>query len=76
MMRHLVDLFFAGALIGVAILGIVHPVVVLRWAKRAHPELCEDDKAALLVTRLVGVGGLGVAVFFLVVILRSLRQGG
>jgi len=76
MLRHLADLIFAGVTTGVAILAIVRPVVILRWAKRAHPELGEDDKAALLVARLVGIGGLGVALFFLVIILRSLRQGG
>ena len=72
-MRHVLDVLFASAMMSVALLAIFRPVVVLRWAKRAHPALAEDDRAALLVARLVGVGGLGVALFFLVIILRSLR---
>jgi hypothetical protein len=49
-------------------------LVVVQWAKRAHPDLREDDQTVLRIARLVGVGALGVAVFFLVLIVRSLTS--
>lgn len=70
-MRHLTDVVFAALVLGVAVLAILRPVVIVRWAKRAHPNLPEDDETILWIARLVGVGGLGVAVFFLVIIVRS-----
>jgi hypothetical protein len=73
-LRHVADVGFALALIGVAVVAIIRPVVILRWAKRAHPGLAEDDRAALWVARLVGIGGLGVALFFSLIVLRSLSQ--
>jgi hypothetical protein len=70
-MRHLTDVVFAVLVLGVAVLAILRPVVIVRWAKRAHPDLPEDDETILWIARLVGVGGLGVAAFFLVIIVRS-----
>ena len=70
-MRHLTDVAFAALVLGVAVLAILRPVVIVRWAKRAHPDLPEDDETILWIARLVGVGGLGVAAFFLVIIVRS-----
>jgi hypothetical protein len=46
-------------------------VVIVRWAKRAHPDLPEDDGTILWIARLVGIGGLGVALFFVMIIVRS-----
>lgn len=60
------------ALLGGAITGIVRPVVIVRWAKSAHPQLAEDDRFALLLTRLIGVFGLCITIFALVIIIRSL----
>lgn len=73
-MRHLTDVVFASLVLGVAVLAILRPVVIVRWAKRAHPDLPEDDETILWIARLVGVGGLGVAVFFLVIIVRSFSR--
>jgi hypothetical protein len=56
------------------VLAILRPVAIVRWAKRAHPDLPEDDETVLRIARLVGVGALGVAVFFLVIIVRSLSS--
>ena len=58
-------------LLGGAVLAIVRPVVIVHWAKRAHPELPEDDETILWIARLIGVGILGIAVFFLVIVIRS-----
>ncbi len=70
-MRHLTDVVLAALVLGVAVLAILRPVVIVRWAKRAHPDLPEDDETILWIARLVGVGGLGVGLFFLVIIVRS-----
>lgn len=67
-MRHLTDIVFAAFLISVAVLAILRPVVIVRWAKRAHPDLREDDKTVLWIARLLGVVALCVAVFFLGII--------
>ncbi len=56
---------------GFAISGILRPVIILRWAKRAHPELAEDNQAALWTARLVGFVGFGVTVFYFIIIIRS-----
>jgi hypothetical protein len=73
-LRHLTDIVFAAFLNSVAVLAILRPVVVVRWAKRAHPDLRENDQTVLRIARFVGVGALGVAVFFLVIIVRSLTS--
>jgi hypothetical protein len=65
------DYTHTAAFLSVAILGIVRPVVIVGWAKHAHPGLMEDDEAALWIARLVGIGGLGVVIFFCVIIIRS-----
>jgi hypothetical protein len=70
-LRHLTDVVIAALVLGVAVLAILRPVVIVRWAKRAHPDLREEDRKVLWIARLIGVGGLGVAVFFLVIIIRS-----
>ena len=70
-MRHLTDIVFAALVLGVAALAILRPVVILRWAKRAYPDIPEDDRTILWIARLVGIGGLGVALFFVLIIVRS-----
>jgi hypothetical protein len=45
--------------------------VVIRWAKRAHPALPEDNETIEWIARFIGVGGLVVAMFFLVLTIRS-----
>jgi hypothetical protein len=70
-LRHLTDVVLAALVLGVAVLAVLRPVVIVRWAKRAHPDLPEDDETILWIARLVGVGGLGVGLFFLVIIVRS-----
>ena len=73
-MRHLADVVLAALVLGVALLAILRPVVIVRWAKRAYPDLPEDDDMVLWIARLVGVGGLGVALFFMVIVVRSFRS--
>ncbi len=73
-MRHLTDVVFAASLIGVAALAILRPVVIVRSAKRAYPDLPEDDETILWIARLTGVGGLGVALFLLAIIVRSFSR--
>ncbi len=70
-MRHLTDVVLAAVVLGGAVLAIFRPVVIVRWAKRAHPDLPEDDETILWIARLMGVGGLGVALFLLVIVVRS-----
>ena len=67
----MVDVILTGLALGGAVLAIVRPVVIVRWAKWAHPELPEDDETVLLIARIIGVGGLGLAVFLLVIVARS-----
>jgi len=74
-LRHLADVLFAMLLLGGAVLAVLRPVVIVRWAKRAYPDLPEDDETILWIARLVGVGGLGVGLFFLVIIVRSFSGG-
>lgn len=70
-MRHVVDIVLAVSALSMALLGILRPVVIVRWAKQAHPELRENDETLLSITRLIGVGGLCIALFFLVIVIRS-----
>jgi len=70
--ERVVDVFVAVMMVGICALIIVRPVVVLQWARRAHPQVAEDDANALSIVRLVGVGGLFVTGFFLLVVLQSL----
>jgi hypothetical protein len=44
-------------------------VVAARWAKRAYPDIPEDDEKVLWIARLAGVGGLGVALFLVIIVL-------
>jgi len=71
LLRHLADLLFAALMLGVAILAVLRPVVIVRWAKRAHPEILEGDLRILWITRLIGMVGLGLAVLLSVIIIRS-----
>ena len=71
LLRHLADLLFAALMLGVAILAVLRPVVIVRWAKRAHPEIPEGDLRILWITRLIGMVGLGLAVLLSVIIIRS-----
>jgi hypothetical protein len=70
-LRHLTDVILVALVLCVAVLAILRPVTILRWAKRAHPDLQEDDNRILWVARIVGLGGLGVAIAFLVIVVRS-----
>jgi len=63
-MRHAFDLIFGTALLVGALTALVRPVVIVRWAKRAHSQLREDDNAALWTARPMGIGGLLISAFF------------
>jgi hypothetical protein len=69
---HLTDVLFALAIFSGAITAVVRPRVVLEWAKHAHPQLDKNDKAALLVARLIGIVGLCMSILFVVIVARSL----
>jgi hypothetical protein len=71
-MRHVADVLFAMLFFGFAILGIARPDVILRWVKQARPEFAGDDAPLLLIVRLIGAVGFGVALFFFVIVVRSL----
>ena len=64
-MTQATGILCAITLIGVAILGIVHPSIVVSWAKRAQPSLAEDDPVALRFMRFICVGGWGITLFIL-----------
>ena len=68
------DLLFAALALGLALLAILRPVVIVRWAQRAHPDLSEQNSQALWTTRFIGVSGLGVAIFYLLIIIRSFSR--
>ena len=70
-MRHLADVIFALLMFGAASIAVLRPVIILRWAKRAYPDLPEEDETILWIARVVGLGGLGVVGFFLLIIIRS-----
>lgn len=61
-MGQIADIVFPILMLMGAALAILRPVVIVRWAKRAHPDLPEDDKRVLWIARLIGVGLLGSAV--------------
>jgi hypothetical protein len=71
LLKHVADVVFVVLFVGVAMLAIIRPDFIVSWAKRAHPELSEDDNAILWIARLIGVGGLVFSIFFLVIVLRS-----
>lgn len=71
LLRHLAEVLFATMMFGFAILGIVRPDIVVRWVKEAHPKFAGDDAPLLFIVRLIGVGGVGVVVFFSLLIVRS-----
>ena len=70
-MTHLTDIFVAVLIWGVALFSYLRPVIIIGWAKRAHPDISEDDETVLRITRLIGFGILGVATFFSVIVVRS-----
>lgn len=70
-MGQTADVIFPILMVVGGVLAILRPVVIVRWAKRAHPDLPEDDERALWIARLVGVGLLGIGGFILMVIVRS-----
>jgi hypothetical protein len=74
-LSHLADLLFAALMLGITTLAVLRPDVIVRWAKRAHPDIPEDDERILWITRLIGIVGLGAAVLLSVVIFRSLSNG-
>jgi hypothetical protein len=69
--RHVADLIFGIAMLSGPLTAIVRPVIIMRWAKRAHSQLAEDDETVLWITRLIGVGGLCIVAFFWLIISRS-----
>ena len=71
MPRHITDILFGASLFAVGAVGIFRPVIILRWAKQAHPQIPEDDGTALAIVRLIGLGILAFAGFFLMIIVRS-----
>ncbi len=48
----------------IGLLLVVQPQKMLRWTLRANPEL-EDKKSAVVITRLIGVGIVGVGAVIL-----------
>lgn len=68
---QIADVVFPILMVGGAVLAILRPVVIVRWAKRAHPDLPEDDERVLWIARLIGVGLLGIGGFILMIIVRS-----
>ena len=68
---QIADVVFPILMVGGALLAILRPVVIVRWAKRAHPDLPEDDERVLWIARLIGVGLLGIGGFILMIIVRS-----
>jgi hypothetical protein len=67
------DVVLAMAILGFAILGILRPAVILRWAMRAHPEFVGEERALLLMVRLIGAAGLGIGIFLAVIVFRSVE---
>jgi hypothetical protein len=45
--RHGADLIFGIAMLSGAVIAIVRPDIIIRWAKRAHSQLAEDDEIVL-----------------------------
>jgi hypothetical protein len=68
---QIADLIFPILMVAGAVLAILRPVVIVRWAKRAHPDLVEDDERVLWIVRLIGVGLLAIGGFILMIIVRS-----
>jgi hypothetical protein len=70
-LRQIADAIFPILMLVGAVLAIFRPVVIVRWAKRAHPDLPEDDERVLWIARFIGVGLLGIGGFILMIIVRS-----
>jgi hypothetical protein len=52
-------------------LCVLRPAIAIRWAKRAHPALPEDNEVLLWIVRFIGVGHLGGATFILVKVVQA-----
>jgi hypothetical protein len=70
--RNTEDMLFGAMLSSVAIIGIARPVVIIRWAQRAHPQIEEDDQFVLSLARFIGIIGSCVMLFYWVLFIRSL----
>jgi hypothetical protein len=57
--------------IGIGVLGILRPVVLVRWAKGAHPDLPEDNEGVLWLVRFIGMIQLAIGLRCLVIIVWS-----
>ena len=73
-MGQIADVVFPIFMVVGAVVAILRPVVVVRWATRAHPDLPDDDGRLLWIARLIGAGLLGVGGFILMIIVRSLSS--
>lgn len=73
-MGQIADVVFPILIVVGAVFAIVRPVVIVRWAKLAHPDLPEDDERVLWIARLIGLGLLGVGGFILMIIVHSLSS--
>lgn len=73
-MTNLGDIILVTLLLGVAALGVLRPVIIIRWAKTAHPDIPEDNKTILWIARFIGVGVMGIALFILGIIVRPLLR--
>jgi len=68
---HIADVIFPILMIVGAVFAILRPVVIVRWAKRAHPDLPEDDERVLWIARFIGVVLLGIGGFILMIIVSA-----
>ncbi len=70
-MRHFVDVVMGLFFLGITTMCVIRPAVMARWVKQAHPNVDENDKTLLRFIRFIGAVGLGMSVFFSIVIIRS-----
>jgi hypothetical protein len=71
-LRFLGPILIVISLLIVGMLCIVRPQLFLDWAKQAHPEIRIDDEAPLLaVVRLIGTGGLFMAAYVAMLVVRA-----
>jgi hypothetical protein len=73
LLRHLTDSVLVAMVLGGAVLAIVRPGIIVQWARQAHKDIPEGDKTILWIARFVGICGLGVGIFFFIIIIRSFR---
>jgi hypothetical protein len=70
--RNIADILFGAMMSSFVVISIVRPVVVVRWAQRAHPQIEEDSQFLLSLTRFIGIVGSCVMLFYWVLFIRSL----